>query len=34
MGSSANYRNIDVFLQSDASMAIEPRYPQLCQKVS
>ncbi len=34
IGSSANYRNIDAFLHSDASLAIEPRYPQLCQKVS
>eukprot|EP00095_Tigriopus_kingsejongensis_P007584 maker-scaffold506_size152672-snap-gene-0.29 protein:Tk07584 transcript:maker-scaffold506_size152672-snap-gene-0.29-mRNA-1 annotation:"Uncharacterized protein KIAA0195" len=33
MGSSANYKNIPTFLQSDASMAIEPRYPQLCQAV-
>lgn len=33
IGSSANYRNMDAFLQSDASLAIEPRYPQLCQKV-
>jgi hypothetical protein len=33
MGSSANYRNIDIFLQADASLAIEPRYPQLCQRV-
>ena len=33
MGSSANYQNIKVFLQSNASLAIEPRYPQLCQEV-
>ena len=33
MGSSANFRNIEVFLQADASLAIEPRYPQLCQMV-
>ena len=33
MGSSANYSNIEVFLQANASMAIEPRYPQLCQSV-
>lgn len=29
MGSSANYRNVEIFLQADASMAIEPRYPQV-----
>lgn len=33
MGSSANYKNIGTFIQSDASLAIEPRYPQLCQTV-
>ena len=33
MGSSANFSNIEVFLQANASMAIEPRYPQLCQSV-
>ena len=33
MGSSANYKNIDIFMQSDASLAVEPRYPQLCQMV-
>jgi len=32
-GSSANYRNIRVFLASDASLAIEPLYPQVCQHV-
>ena len=33
MGSSSNYQNIKIFLQSNASLAIEPRYPQLCQEV-
>ena len=33
MGSSANFQNISIFLQSNASLAIEPRYPQLCQEV-
>jgi len=33
MGSSANYHNVPIFLQSDASLAIEPRYSQLCQDV-
>ena len=33
IGSSANHNNLEAFLQSDASLAIEPRYPQLCQKV-
>ena len=33
MGSSANYKNVEIFLQSHASLAIEPRYPQLCQTV-
>jgi len=32
-GSSANFRNISVFLASDASVAIEPLYPQVCQHV-
>lgn len=30
LGSSANCSNIAVFLQADASIAIEPLYPQLC----
>ncbi len=33
MGSAANYQNINVFLQSDVSLAIEPLYPQVCQNV-
>ncbi|KAL0278648.1 UNVERIFIED_CONTAM: hypothetical protein PYX00_000409 [Menopon gallinae] len=33
MGSSANYENIGIFMQADASIAVEPLYPQVCQKV-
>lgn len=33
MGSAANYQNLAIFLQADASLAIEPLYPQVCQNV-
>ncbi|XP_031353618.1 transmembrane protein 94 isoform X2 [Photinus pyralis] len=33
MGSSANYDSVGLFMQADASVAVEPLYPQLCQKV-
>merc|ERR1711892_425051 len=33
MGSSANYHNISIFLSADASLAVEPLYPQVCQHV-
>ena len=29
MGSSANYRNMRIFLAADASLAVEPLYPQV-----
>ena len=29
LGSSANYHNIKIFLASDASLAVEPLYPQV-----
>jgi len=32
-GSSANYHNMKIFLASDASLAVEPLYPQVCQHV-
>lgn len=32
-GSSANCENTGVFLQADASIAVEPLYPQVCQKL-
>ncbi|KAK4874485.1 hypothetical protein RN001_013845 [Aquatica leii] len=33
IGSSANYDSVGVFMQADASIAVEPLYPQVCQKV-
>ncbi|XP_014257141.1 transmembrane protein 94 isoform X3 [Cimex lectularius] len=33
MGSSANADNSTVFLQANASVSVEPLYPQVCQKV-
>ncbi|KAK6643306.1 hypothetical protein RUM43_004811 [Polyplax serrata] len=33
MGSSANCENVGIFMQADASIAVEPLYPQVCQKV-
>lgn len=33
MGSAANHHNMRVFMQADASLAIEPLYPQVCQDV-
>ena len=33
MGSAAQFQNVPVFLQADASLAIEPLYPQLCQTI-
>lgn len=33
MGSAANHHNMSVFMQADASLAIEPLYPQVCQDV-
>ncbi|KAK7869540.1 hypothetical protein R5R35_002309 [Gryllus longicercus] len=33
MGSSANAENMPIFMQADASLAVEPLYPQVCQKV-
>ncbi|CAM1310652.1 KIAA0195 (predicted) [Pycnogonum litorale] len=32
IGSSANFRNMSVFLQSDSSIGIQPLYPQICMK--
>ena len=29
LGSSANYHNMQIFLASDASLAVEPLYPQV-----
>ena len=29
LGSSANYHNMQIFLSSDASLAVEPLYPQV-----
>jgi len=34
LGSSANFHNMRIFLASDASLAVEPLYPQVCQHVS
>ncbi|XP_069685217.1 transmembrane protein 94 isoform X2 [Periplaneta americana] len=34
IGSSANADNMPIFLQSDASLAVEPLYPQVCQKIA
>ena len=33
LGSSANYHNMTIFLAADASIAVEPLYPQVCRKV-
>ncbi|KAG8227373.1 hypothetical protein J437_LFUL000381 [Ladona fulva] len=33
MGSSANAHNMPIFMQADASLGVEPLYPQVCQKV-
>ncbi len=33
LGSAANHHNTRVFMQADASLAIEPLYPQVCQDV-
>ena len=33
IGSSANYHNMRIFLTADASLAVEPLYPQVCWKV-
>ena len=33
MGSAANHHNTPVFLQADATLAIQPLYPQVCQDV-
>ncbi|XP_025836473.1 transmembrane protein 94-like [Agrilus planipennis] len=32
-GSSANFENGGIFMKADASIAVEPLYPQVCQKV-
>ncbi|XP_019880978.2 transmembrane protein 94 isoform X2 [Aethina tumida] len=32
MGSSENFDNCGIFMQADASIAVEPLYPQVCQK--
>lgn len=29
LGSSANYHNMQIFVASDASLAVEPLYPQV-----
>ena len=34
LGSSANYHNIKIFLASDASLAVEPLYPQVDHPIS
>ncbi|XP_050421930.1 transmembrane protein 94 isoform X2 [Adelges cooleyi] len=34
LGSSPNAENIGIFMQADASVAIEPIYPQVCQRIS
>ncbi|XP_046406252.1 transmembrane protein 94 isoform X2 [Ischnura elegans] len=33
MGSLANAHNMPIFMQADASLGVEPLYPQVCQKV-
>ncbi|XP_055296845.1 transmembrane protein 94 isoform X2 [Sitodiplosis mosellana] len=33
VGSSASCANVDIFLQADCSIAIEPLYPQVCQNI-
>ncbi|XP_020292489.1 transmembrane protein 94 isoform X2 [Pseudomyrmex gracilis] len=34
LGSSANAENMPIFMQADAGVAVEPLYPQVCQKVA
>ncbi|XP_031627987.1 transmembrane protein 94 isoform X2 [Contarinia nasturtii] len=34
IGSSASSANVDIFLQADCSIAIEPLYPQVCQSIA
>ncbi|XP_047352774.1 transmembrane protein 94 isoform X3 [Vespa velutina] len=33
LGSSANAENMSIFMQADAAVAVEPLYPQVCQKI-
>ncbi|KAK2583635.1 hypothetical protein KPH14_009573 [Odynerus spinipes] len=33
LGSSANAENMPIFMQADAAIAVEPLYPQVCQKI-
>ncbi|CAG5101385.1 Similar to Tmem94: Transmembrane protein 94 (Mus musculus) [Cotesia congregata] len=33
LGSSANADNMPIFMQADAGVAVEPLYPQVCQKI-
>ncbi|XP_012271899.1 transmembrane protein 94 isoform X2 [Orussus abietinus] len=33
LGSSANSENMPIFMQADAGVAVEPLYPQVCQRV-
>ncbi|XP_012230402.1 endoplasmic reticulum magnesium-transporting P-type ATPase isoform X2 [Linepithema humile] len=33
LGSSANAENMPIFMQADAGVAVEPLYPQVCQKM-
>nr|XP_031837359.1 transmembrane protein 94 isoform X1 [Nomia melanderi]XP_031837360.1 transmembrane protein 94 isoform X1 [Nomia melanderi]XP_031837361.1 transmembrane protein 94 isoform X1 [Nomia melanderi]XP_031837362.1 transmembrane protein 94 isoform X1 [Nomia melanderi]XP_031837363.1 transmembrane protein 94 isoform X1 [Nomia melanderi] len=33
LGSSANAENMPIFMQADAGVAVEPLYPQVCQRV-
>ncbi|XP_072762979.1 transmembrane protein 94 isoform X2 [Anoplolepis gracilipes] len=33
LGSSANAENMPIFMQADAGVAVEPLYPQVCQKL-
>lgn len=33
LGSSASCTNVDIFLQADCSIAVEPLYPQVCQDI-
>ena len=32
MGSAANYHNMRIFLKADASISVEPVYPQACRR--
>jgi hypothetical protein len=34
LGSSANYHNIQTFLTADASLSVEPLYPQVFKSVN